>query len=161
MPIKVGEAIPAVSFMRMDTEGPVRVTSDELCDGTMVVIFGLPGAFTPVCSAQHLPGFIEKADELKGRGIDAIACVSVNDPFVMAAWGRIHDAQEKVLMLADHDGTFTRGLELEIDLSDFGLGERSKRYSMIVENGVVKQINIEDDILAHDVSSAETILTQI
>lgn len=161
MTIAVGQKLPSVTFKQMGPDGPTNLSSDDFCVGQKVILFGLPGAFTPVCSAQHLPGFVEKAGKLKAMGVDAIACVSVNDPFVMAAWGQAHDADGRVDMLADHDGSFTRACGLEIDLSDFGLGERSERYSMLVDDGVIKAINVEDSILAHEVSSAEAILSQI
>jgi peroxiredoxin len=161
MSIAVGQRLPSVTFKQMGANGPADLSSEVLCDGKTVVLFGLPGAFTPVCSAQHLPGFVEKAGELKAMGVDAIACVSVNDPFVMDAWGRAHDAGDKVTMLADPAGAFTRAIGLSLDLSDFGLGERSERYSMIVENGVVKAINVEENILTHDVSTAKAMLSQI
>lgn len=158
MAIGIGDKIPSVTFKHMGADGPANLSSEELFGGKKVALFGLPGAFTPVCSAQHLPGFVDKADELKGKGIDTIACVSVNDPFVMAAWGQAHHADGKVMMLADSDGTFTRAIGLAIDLSDFGLGERSERYSMIVEDGVIKTVDIEDSILTLDVSSVENLL---
>jgi glutaredoxin/glutathione-dependent peroxiredoxin len=117
-------------------------------------VFGLPGAYTPVCSASHLPGFVAKAAELKAQGVDEIACVSVNDPFVMQAWGKEHGADGKVLMLADADGAFTKAIGLDLDLPDFGLSGRSQRYSMVVDNGVVKTLNVEKSVLDHGVSSA-------
>ncbi len=161
MAIAVGDKVPSARFMYMGPEGPTSIDSGELFGGQRVALFGLPGAFTPVCSAQHLPGFVERADALKAKGIDRIACVSVNDPFVMEAWGRANDAGDKVMMLADDKGAFTRAIGLAIDLSDFGLGERSQRYSMIVEDGSVKLLNVEDSILTHDLSSVDTLLAQI
>lgn len=118
------------------------------------MLFGLPGAYTPVCSASHLPGFVARAAELKSQGVDEIVCVSVNDPFVMHAWGKEHGADGKVTMLADADGAFTRAMGLSLDLPDFGLSGRSERYSMVVDNGVVKNINVEKSVLDHGVSSA-------
>ncbi len=161
MTISVGDKVPSARFMYMGPEGPASIDSNELFGGQRVAVFGLPGAFTPVCSAQHLPGFVERADALKAKGIDRIACVSVNDPFVMQAWGQANDAGDKVMMLADDKGAFTRAIGLEIDLSDFGLGERSQRYSMIVEDGSVTALNVEDSILTHDVSSVDTLLAQV
>ena len=158
--VKVGDRLPSVMFKQLGAEGPADVSSDELFSGKSVALFGLPGAFTPVCSAQHLPGFVEKADALKGKGIDTIACVSVNDPFVMQAWGEANNVGDKVMLLADCSGEFTRAIGLATDLTDFGLGERSERYSMIVEDGVIKTINVEANILAHDVSSVDTLLAQ-
>lgn len=160
MSIKVGETIPSVNFMRMGPDGPAKVASQELFEGKRVALFGLPGAYTPVCSAQHLPGFVEHAESLKGKGIDAIVCVSVNDPFVMEAWGKDNRAGDKVMMLADSGGDFARAIGLALDLSDFGLGERSKRFSMIVDNGVVTTLNVEDSVLDHGISSAESLLAQ-
>jgi peroxiredoxin len=161
MAIKAGDRIPAATFKQMGPEGPADISTADLFAGKTVVIFGLPGAFTPVCSAAHLPGFAKKADAIRDMGVDAIACVSVNDPFVMQAWGDAHGASDSVMMLADCDGSFTRAVGLAIDLSDFGLGERSERYSMIVKDGLVEAINVEESILAHEASSAETLLAQL
>ena len=117
-------------------------------------MFGLPGAYTPVCSASHLPGFVAKAAELKAQGVDEIVCISVNDPFVMQAWGKEHGAEGKVTMLADAEGAFTRAIGLSLDLPDFGLSGRSERYSMVVDNGLVKTLSVEKSVLDHGVSSA-------
>lgn len=160
MAIAVGEKVPSVSVMYMGAEGPSSTSTDELFGGKRVAVFGLPGAFTPVCSAQHLPGYVARADALKAKGIESIVCVSVNDPFVMQAWGEAHDVGEKVVMIADATGDMTRAVGLELDLSDFGLGERSKRYSMIVDDGTVTSINVENSILDHDVSSVDNLLAQ-
>lgn len=160
MAIKVGDKIPSVTVMHMGPEGPAAIDTNELFGGKRVAVFGLPGAFTPVCSAQHLPGYTGKADALKAKGIDAIACVSVNDPFVMQAWGEAHNVGDKVMMVADSEGDLTRGVGLAVDLSKFGLGERSERYSMIVEDGTVKAINVEASIFDHDVSSVDKLLAQ-
>jgi peroxiredoxin len=161
MAIKVGDRIPAATFKKLGSEGPEDIDSAALCEGKTVVIFGLPGAFTPVCSAQHLPGFVDQARALANRGVDTIACVSVNDPFVMGAWGEAHGAGERVMMLADWEGAFTRAVGLTVDLSDFGLGERSARYSMLVDDGVVRAINVEESVLACGASSAEAMLGQL
>src|SRR5690606_22471587 len=134
--------------------------TDALFKGKRVVLFAVPGAFTPTCSARHLPGFVEKADQLKAKGIDTIACVSVNDAFVMDAWGKAHNCAGKVEMLADGNGDFTRALGLEMDATKVGLGQRSKRYSMLVEDGVVKQLNVEQPG-AFEVSSAEYMLNRL
>ena len=134
--------------------------TDDLFSGKKVVVFALPGAFTPTCSAKHLPGFVHKADEIKQKGVDAIACVSVNDAFVMGAWGEQQGAGDKVLMLADGNGDFTKALGLEMDASKFGMGKRSQRFSMLVEDGVVKELNVEEPG-AFSVSSAEHIMQQI
>jgi peroxiredoxin len=160
MTIKVGDKIPSATLMQMKDGGPKPVKTDEFFAGKKVVLFALPGAFTPTCSAKHLPGFVQNADALKSKGIDAIACLSVNDAFVMGAWGDQQKAGDKVAMLADGNGDFTRAVGLEMDGSRFGMGKRSQRYSMIVENGVVKQLNVEEPG-AFAVSSAEHALTQL
>jgi len=156
VPINVGDPVPAARFKRLSADGIVDIDTATLLKGKKVVLFGLPGAYTPVCSANHLPGFVAKADELKAKGIDEIACISVNDPFVMQAWGRQHGADGKVTMLADADGTFTRAIGLSLDLPEYGLSGRSERYSMVVEDGVVKTINVEKTVFDHGVSSAAT-----
>jgi peroxiredoxin len=160
MTIKVGDKIPSVTLMQMKDGSPKPVKTDELFAGRKVVVFALPGAFTPTCSAKHLPGFVSHADEIKRKGIDAIACVAVNDAFVMGAWGEAQGAGDKVLMLADGNGELTRALGLEMDATKYGMGKRSQRFSMLVENGVVKQLNVEEPG-AYVVSSAEYMLKQI
>jgi glutaredoxin/glutathione-dependent peroxiredoxin len=160
MTIKVGDKVPSATFMQMQEGGPKPVSSDELFAGKKVALFALPGAFTPTCSAKHVPGFVQKSDELKAKGIDAIACVSVNDAFVMGAWGKDQGAGDKVMMLADGNGDFTRAVGLEMDGTKFGMGKRSQRYSMIVDNGVVKVLNVEAPG-AFEVSSAEHMLGQL
>lgn len=160
MAIEKGARIPSVTFMHMSPEGPARIGSDEVFGGKRVALFAVPGAFTPVCSAAHLPGFVEHADALKAKGIDSIVCVSVNDPFVMDAWGKANNAGDKVTLLADPKGEFTRAVGLGIDLGDFGLGERAQRFSMIVEDGAVSEVNVEESVLEHGVSSAEAMLGQ-
>lgn len=154
MPIKPGDQVPAATFKQLTASGIANIDAGKLLKGRKVVLFGLPGAYTPVCSASHLPGFVAKAAELKSQGVDEIACISVNDPFVMQAWGKEHGAEGKVTMLADADGAFTRAIGLSLDLPDFGLSGRSERYSMVVDNGVVKTINVEKSVLDHGVSSA-------
>lgn len=154
MTIKQGDKVSAATFKRLTATGIENISTDALFKGKKVIVFGLPGAYTPVCSASHLPGFVAKAAELKKQGIDEIACVSVNDPFVMQAWGKEHGTDGKVSMLADADGAFTKAIGLAIDLPDFGLSGRSERYSMIVENGVVKTLNVEKSVLDHGISSA-------
>jgi glutaredoxin/glutathione-dependent peroxiredoxin len=154
MTIKVGDKIPSVTLMQMKDGGPKPVSTDELFKGKKVALFALPGAFTPTCSAKHLPGYIQQYDALKAKGIDAVACLSVNDAFVMGAWGMQQDAGDKVMMLADGNGDFTRAVGLEMDGSKFGMGKRSQRYSMIVEDGVVKSLNVEAPG-AFEVSSAD------
>jgi peroxiredoxin len=156
--IKVGDKIPAVSIGTMGAQGPAEVKTEEFFKGKKVVLFGLPGAFTPTCSAKHLPGFIAHAADLKKKGVDAVACISVNDPFVMDAWGKSLHAEGKVTMLADGSAAFAKAAGLELDLTGRGMGMRSKRYSMVVDNGVVKNIHIEENPGACDISNAETIL---
>ena len=154
MTIKVGDTIPSATLMQMKEGGPKPVSTDELFKGRKVALFALPGAFTPTCSAKHLPGFIKQAGALKAKGIDAIACLSVNDAFVMGAWGESQGAGDTVAMLADGNGDFTRALGLEMDATKFGMGKRSQRYSMVVDNGVVKALNVEAPG-AFEVSSAD------
>jgi peroxiredoxin len=152
--IKVGDKIPSATLMQMKDGGPKPVTTDQLFAGKKVALFALPGAFTPTCSAKHLPGFIQNSDALKAKGIDTIACVSVNDAFVMGAWGEQQKAGDKVMMLADGNGDFARALGLELDATKFGMGKRSQRFSMVVDNGVVTQLNVEAPG-AFEVSSAD------
>lgn len=157
MTIQVGEKIPSVTLMRAGAKGPEPVTTDELFAGKKVVLFAVPGAFTPTCSAKHLPSFVEHADELKAKGVDEIACVSVNDVFVMSAWGKDQKADGKVTMLADGDAALTKALGLELDLTGKGLGLRSQRFSLLVEDGVVKSLNV-DPGGSFEKSSAEVML---
>ena len=157
MTIAVGQKVPSVKIKQKTQEGVKDVSTDEYFAGKKVVVFGLPGAFTPTCSAKHLPGFIEKHPDLKGKGIDKVACVSVNDAFVMEAWGRAQGAEGKVDMLADGNGDLTRALGLEMDATGYGMGKRSKRYAMVVDNGVVKAISVEQPG-QFEVSSAEAVL---
>ncbi len=156
--IKIGDKIPSATLMEMQDGKPAPVTTDSLFKGKTVALFALPGAFTPTCSAKHVPGFVQNYDALKAKGVDEIACVSVNDAFVMGAWAKDQQADGKVRMLADGNGDFTRALGLEFDASKFGMGKRSQRYSMIVENGVVTSLNVEEPG-AFDVSSAEYLLS--
>ena len=157
MTIKVGDKIPSATLMEMQDGKPAQVSSDAFFAGKKVALFALPGAFTPTCSAKHVPGFVNNYDALKAKGVDAIACLSVNDAFVMGAWGKDQGAGDKVHMLADWDGAFSKTLGLTFDASKFGLGERSQRYSMVVDNGVVKSLNLEEPG-AYEVSSAEYLL---
>ncbi len=164
MTIKVGDRIPSVTFKWMGSESPIDVrssTSDEIFKGKTVAVFGLPGAYTPVCSAEHLPGFINHAEELKSKGVDTIACISVNDPFVIQAWAQDHNVNNGVMMLCDPKVEFTNAIGLCLDLSDFGLGDRSERYSMLVEDGVVTALNVEESILSCETSSADVLLEQV
>ena len=157
MTINVGDKVPQATFKYLSPEGPKEITTDELFRGKKVALFAVPGAFTPTCSQRHLPGYVERAADIKGRGVDTIACVSVNDAFVMGAWGKDQKVGDKVMMLADGSGDFTKAVGLELDLTKGGLGTRSQRYSMLVDNGVVKAIHIEK-AGQFDVSSAEAML---
>jgi glutaredoxin/glutathione-dependent peroxiredoxin len=143
MTIKVGDRLPDATFKVMKDGKPADLSTAELTKGKKVALFAVPGAFTPTCSVKHLPGYKEKAAELRAKGVDTIACVSVNDVFVMNAWGKDQQVGDDVLMLADGNGAFAKAVGLEMDGSGFGMGSRSKRYSMIVDDGVVKQLNVE------------------
>jgi peroxiredoxin len=160
MAIGVGDKVPSGTLTKMGPEGPQPVSTDELFGGKKVVLFAVPGAFTPTCSAKHLPGFVEKAAEIKAKGVDTIACLSVNDPFVMGAWGKDQNVGDKVEMLADGSAKYTQELGTVLDLTERGLGVRSSRYSMIVDDGTVTQINLEEGG-AFEVSDADTILSQL
>ncbi len=160
MTLKVGDTVPSATFMTFGPDGPKPIASDELFKGKTVALFAVPGAFTPTCSAKHLPGFKTNAAELKAKGVDTIACVSVNDVFVMKAWGENQGVGDDVLMLADGNGDFTKAVGLELDASRFGMGPRSQRYSMIVKDGVVKELNVEQGG-EFKVSSAEYMLAQL
>lgn len=154
MPIEAGQTVPAVVLKHMTPDGIKDISTADLFAGKKVILFGLPGAYTPICSTSHLPGFVEQADKLKAEGIDEIACVSVNDPFVMSAWGKEHGADGKVLMLCDPEAELTTALGLDLDLSGIGLGIRSKRYSMVIERGVATSVNVEGSIFDHEASAA-------
>jgi glutaredoxin/glutathione-dependent peroxiredoxin len=160
MTIKVGDKIPQATFKYLTPEGPKEITSDELFGGKKVAFFAVPGAFTPTCSQRHLPGYLDKAAALKAKGVDTIACVSVNDAFVMGAWGKDQKAEDKVIMLADGSGDFARAVDLELDATRAGLGKRSQRYSMLVDNGVVKALHVEA-AGKFEVSDAETMLKDL
>ena len=160
MTVKVGDKIPSATLMQMKDGSPKPVKTDELFAGKKIVIFAVPGAYTPTCSAKHLPGFVQHADEILKKGVDAIACIAVNDVFVMGAWGAAQGADGKVMMLADGNGELTKALGLEMDASKYGMGQRSKRFSMLVENGVVKKLFVEEPG-AFAVSSAEHMLKQL
>ena len=159
MTIKVGDKLPEATFMTKGPDGPTPITTAELFAGKRVALFAVPGAYTPTCSARHLPGFKDKASELKAKGVDAIACVSVNDVFVMAAWGESQNVGDDVIMLADGNGDFTKAVGLELDASKFGMGSRSQRYSMVVNDGVVETLNVEEGG-DFKVSSADYMLAQ-
>lgn len=157
MAIKVGDKVPSVTLRYLTSEGPKGVSSEEFFGGKKVVLFGLPGAFTRTCSERHLPSYVTHAAELRAKGVDTIACLAVNDPFVMGAWGKQHQADDKVVMLGDGSGDFTRAIGLELDRIKEGMGVRSQRYSMLVDNGVVKALHVEQPG-QFDVSSAEAML---
>jgi peroxiredoxin len=160
MTIKVGDKIPSATLTTMTAEGPKPISTDELFKGKKVVLFAVPGAFTPTCSQKHLPGFVENADALKAKGVNTIACIAVNDPFVMGAWGKDQKVGDKVTMLADGSGKFAEALGTVLDLTERGLGKRSRRYSMLVEDGVVKKLNLEEGG-GFEVSDAGTMLKQV
>jgi peroxiredoxin len=143
MTISVGETIPDIRVMTFGPEGPIHVQTGEVLGSGKVVLFAVPGAFTPTCSDYHLPSFVIRHDDLKAKGVDTVACISVNDPFVMDAWGRDQQVGSSVTMLADGNGEFTAAVGLEMDGSGFGLGSRSQRYAMIIEDGVVTALNVE------------------
>ena len=162
MTIKVGDKLPAATFSAGTAEGPKPMTTDEIFAGKKVALFAVPGAFTPTCSARHLPGYVDNGAALKAKGVDTIACLSVNDAFVMGAWAQANDLNgtDDVVMLADGNGDFTRAVGLALDAKGFGMGERSQRYSMLVKDGVVDQLNIEQGG-EFKVSSAEHLLAQL
>ena len=160
MTIATGERIPAATFKTLTADGPAEVTSDALFAGRTVALFSVPGAFTPTCSARHLPGFIDKADAIKAKGVDEIVCTAVNDMFVMDAWGKSAGAESKVTMLADGNGEFVKALGLTMDGTAAGMGLRGQRFSMIVKNGVVTTLNVEAP-RDYNVSSAEHLLAQL
>jgi peroxiredoxin len=159
MSIQVGDSLPDVPLTVATADGPKPTTSGEFFKGKRVALFAVPGAFTPTCSARHLPSYVDKAEELKGKGIDEIACISVNDPFVMAAWGQ-RDGSDDITMLADGNGEFANAIGLTMDGSKFGLGQRSQRYSMIVDDGIVEQLNVEAPG-EYRASSAENMIDQL
>ena len=159
MSISVGDTIPNVTVHCMGSEGPTSITTDEIFKGKKVVLFAVPGAFTPTCTNAHLPGYVVRADEFLDKGVDTIACVSVNDPFVMSAWSNQQNA-EKILMLADGNAKFTEAVDISLDLSGAGLGTRSGRYAMIVDDGVVSALNIES-MVELKVSDADTMLALV
>ena len=160
MTIEVGDKVPAVTFRTMTADGPKDMTSDDVFGGKKVALFALPGAFTPTCSAKHLPGYVQQADAIKARGVDTVACVSVNDAFVMGAWGADQGTGDKVLMLADGSAEFANAIGLTMDGTARGMGIRSLRYSMVVDDGVVTALNLEEPG-KFEVSDADTMLGQV
>lgn len=160
MTIEVGDRVPQAKLKTMSADGPRDVQTDELFRGKKTALFAVPGAFTPTCSARHLPGFVEQADALKAKGVDQIVCIAVNDVFVMDAWGKANKAEGKVMMLSDGNGDFAKALGLSVDLSNYGMGLRANRFSMLIDDGVVKQINVEQPG-AFEVSSADYLLRQV
>jgi peroxiredoxin len=160
MSIRIGDKIPSATLTKVTADGPDRIDTTDYFAGRRIALFSVPGAFTPTCSARHLPGFVDQADALKARGIDEIACTAVNDAFVMAAWGKSAGVDDKVTMLADGNGDFAKAIGLEMDGSKFGMGLRAQRYSMIVNDGVVEQLNVEQGG-AFEVSSADYMLGQL
>jgi peroxiredoxin len=160
MTIKVGDKMPAGTFSRMTKDGTQKISAEDLFKGKKVALFSVPGAFTPTCDAKHLPGFVENAAAFKAKGVDTIACMSVNDVFVMNAWGKASNVGDDVWMLADGNGDYVKALGLELDASGFGMGKRGQRFSVLVVDGVVKQLNVEEGG-AFKVSSAEHMLGQL
>ncbi|MGD2128726.1 MAG: peroxiredoxin [Lysobacterales bacterium] len=159
MTIRTGDRIPDATLTIMGEKGPQPLTAAEVFSGKKVVLFSVPGAFTPTCSARHLPGFVERAEEILGRGVDTIACMAVNDVFVMDAWGKSAGA-DRILMLADGNGEFTRSLGLELDATGFGMGQRSQRFALIAEDGVITGLFVEAPG-EFKVSSAEHVLSNL
>jgi glutaredoxin/glutathione-dependent peroxiredoxin len=157
MTIQVGDKLPSATLVKATENGPDQVSTDDFFAGRKVALFAVPGAFTPTCSAKHMPGYVDNAEALKAKGVDEIACVSVNDAFVMDAWGKASNAGDKITLLADGNGQFAKELGLEMDGSKFGMGTRSQRYSMVVNDGVVESLNVEAPG-EFKVSSAEHLL---
>ena len=158
---KVGDRVPNASFTVMTSDGPKPKTTDELFKGKKVVLFAVPGAFTPTCHKNHLPGFLQNAEAIKAKGIDTIAVTGVNDVFVMEAWKKATNAEGKIEFLADGSAAFAKAMGLTVDLGERGLGTRSQRYAMLVEDGVVKKLNVEDAPGKADVSGAEALLKSL
>ena len=157
MTIQIGDRVPEATLRRWTDDGMQTVSTGELLDGKKVVLFAVPGAFTPTCSDTHLPGFMVRSDEIKAKGADSLVCVAVNDAFVMAAWGKASNVGDHILMLSDGNGEFSRALGLELDASGFGMGQRSKRYAAVIDDGVVTYLGVEPGKEV-GVSSAEAVL---
>lgn len=160
MAIKAGERMPAGTLKRMTKDGPKDVSTDELFQGKTVVLFSVPGAFTPTCDAKHLPGFVQLADQLRAKGVDTIACMAVNDVFVMNAWGKASGVGDKIVMLADGNGEYAKALGLELDGRKFGMGTRGQRFALVVRDGVAQQVFVEEPG-QFKVSAAEHLLAQL
>jgi glutaredoxin/glutathione-dependent peroxiredoxin len=160
MTIKAGDKMPEGSFTRMTGDGPQKITTDQLFAGKTVVLFSVPGAFTPTCDAKHLPGFVELASQFKAKGVDTIACTAVNDVFVMNAWGKSGGVGDKILMLADGNGAYAKALGLEMDATKYGMGTRGQRFALIVKNGVATHVDIEAPG-EFKVSAADYVLKQL
>lgn len=160
MTIKAGEKMPAGKFKTMGANGPQDLSTAQLFDGKRVVLFSVPGAFTPTCDAKHLPGYVDLAARLKAKGVDTVACMAVNDVFVMSAWGKSASVGDKVLMLADGNGDYARALGLELDATGFGMGKRGQRFAIVVDNGVATRVNVEGPG-EFKVSAAEFVLGQL
>jgi peroxiredoxin len=160
MTIKVGDTIPSMKLMVATADGPKEITTDEIFKGKKVVLFAVPGAFTPTCSVKHLPGFVQNADAFKAKGVDTIACIAVNDAFVMGAWGKDQGTGDKVEMLADGAAAFAKAIGLELDLNARGMGWRSQRYALIADNGVVTHLGVEAPG-GFEVSKAEAVLAAL
>lgn len=160
MTIKAGDRMPSGTFKTMTKNGPQNVSTDELFKGRKVVLFSVPGAFTPTCDARHLPGFVQAADQFRAKGVDTVACMAVNDVFVMNAWGKHSNVGDKVLMLADGNGDYAKALGLEMDARGFGMGTRGQRFAIVVEDGVARHVNVEEPG-QFKVSAAEYVLGQL
>lgn len=160
MTIKAGDRMPAGTFKRMTRDGPANITTDELFKGKTVVLFSVPGAFTPTCDAKHLPGFVQLADQIRAKGVDTIACMAVNDVFVMNAWGKASGVGDKVMMLADGNGEYARALGLELDAKGHGMGVRGQRFAIIVRDGVAQRVEVEAPG-QFKVSAAEALLAHL
>lgn len=160
MSIKAGERMPAGKFRTMTADGPKELTTSELFDGKTVVLFAVPGAFTPTCDARHLPGYVESAEKLRAKGVDTVACMAVNDVFVMNAWGKSQSVAGKILMLADGNGEYAQALGLDLDARGFGMGQRSQRFAIVVKNGIATQVLVEQPG-KFEVSAADYVLGKL
>ena len=160
MTLKVGDKVPSVTLRHLTSEGPKEITTDELFGGKKVVLFAVPGAFTPTCDARHLPGYVDLAEQLRAKGVDTVACMAVNDVFVMSAWGKSQNVGSKVLMLADGNGDYAKALGLQLDASGFGMGQRAQRFALVVKDGVVRDVYVEKPG-QFEVSAADYVLQRL